>query len=116
MKRTKFYVCKQCGNILTDIGNAEIVCCGRELSPVASKEADEAHKMNIEKIEDDYYITFDHPMTKEHYISFFSYVRFDRVLTIKLYPEQGGEVRFPVMRGGKMYYYCNEHGLFEIKL
>ena len=113
MKRTKFYVCEKCGNFITGIGDCEIVCCGRKLSPLQPKKADEAHKLNIENIEDEYYITFSHPMTKEHYISFMSYVRFDRVLTLKLYPEQGGELRFPQMRGGKMYYYCNTHGLFE---
>ena len=113
MKRTKFYVCEECGNILTGIGNAEIMCCGRKLLPLKAKESDEAHKINIEKIEDDFYITFSHPMTKEHYISFISYVRCDKVFTVKLYPEQSGELRFPQMYGGKMYYYCNKHGLFE---
>lgn len=116
VKRTKFYVCKKCGNLLTSIADCEISCCGRKLSPLTAKEADEAHKLNVEKIEDDYYITFPHPMEKEHYISFFSYVRFDRVLTVKLYPEQNGELRFPQMRGGKMYYYCNKDGLFEVKI
>lgn len=116
VKRTKFYVCERCGNLLTSIGDAEIICCGRKLLPLSAKGYDEAHKINVEKIEDDFYITFSHPMTKEHYISFFSYVRFDRVLTIKLYPQQDGELRFPQMRGGKMYYYCNTHGLFEIKI
>lgn len=113
MKRTKFYVCEKCGNVLTSIGNSEIICCGRKLPSLIPQKADEAHKLNIENIEDEYYITFSHPMTKEHYISFVSYVRFDRGLIIKLYPEQGGELRFPKMRGGKMYYYCNIHGLFE---
>ena len=116
VKMTKFYVCEKCGNIITSIGNADIVCCGRKLSLLPAKEADDMHKLNIQKIEDDYYITFSHPMTKEHYISFVSYVRFDRVLTIKLYPEQSGELRFPQMRGGKMFYYCNTHGLFELKI
>lgn len=116
VKRTKFYVCEKCGNLLTGMGNAEVLCCGRKLSPLLAQVADEAHTLNIEKIEDDYYITFAHPMTKEHYISFVAYVRFDRVLIVKLYPEQDGELRFPQMRGGKMYYYCNEHGLFEIKI
>ncbi len=115
MKRTKFYVCEKCGNILTSVGDAYIVCCGRKLSPHSAQIPDKAHKLNIEKIEDEYYITFSHPMTKEHYISFVSYVRFDRVLTVKLYPEQDGELRFPQIRGGKMYYYCNTHGLFEVK-
>ena len=116
VKRTKFYVCTQCGNLLTGIGNAQISCCGRKLFPLVAKQADEAHSLSIEKAEDDYYITFSHPMIKEHYFSFVSYVRFDRVLTVKLYPEQGGEVRIPQMRGGKLYYYCTEHGLFELKI
>lgn len=115
VKRTKFYVCEKCGNVVTSVGEAEIICCGRKLIPLSAKEPDEAHNLNIEKIEDDFYITFSHPMIKEHFISFVSYVRFDRVLTVRLYPEQGGELRFPQMRGGKMYYYCNTHGLFELK-
>ncbi len=115
VKKTKFYVCAQCGNILTSVGNAEIVCCGRKLAPLAAKEADEAHKLKLETIEDDFYITFAHPMTKAHYISFISYVRFDRVLTVKLYPEQDAAVRFAKMFGGTLYYYCTGHGLFAYR-
>jgi transcriptional regulator with XRE-family HTH domain len=116
VKRTKFYVCQQCGNILTSVGNAEILCCGRKLSPLPVQSPDQAHKLSVQLIEDDFYITFPHPMTKEHFISFISYVRFDRVLTLKLYPEQGGEARLPRMRGGRLYYYCSNHGLFELKI
>ena len=116
MKKTKFYVCEKCGNILTSLGDSEIVCCGRNLSLLVAKNADQEHQICVEKIEDDYYVTFNHPMTKEHYISFAAYVRFDRVLTLKLYPEQASEVRFPLMRGGKFIYFCNTHGLFEQKL
>lgn len=112
VKRTKFYVCDKCGNLLTSIGDVEIACCGRRLLPLVAKESDQAHKLHVKKVEDEYYITFSHPMTKKHYISFVSYVRFDRVLTVKLYPEQDGAFRFPQMFGGKLYYYCNEHGLF----
>ena len=118
MKKTKFYVCDVCGNLVTDMGgskNTEIFCCGRKLSPMIPKTADSAHEFRFSMVEDEHLITFSHPMEKEHYISFVSYVRFDRVLTVKLYPEQDGELRFPVMRGGKFYYYCNEHGLFELK-
>lgn len=116
VKRTKFYVCENCGNILTSMGNAEVLCCGRKLSSLSPQIPDDDHTLSVQKIEDDFYITFPHPMTKEHYISFVAYVRFDRVLTIKLYPEQDGELRFPQMRGGKMYYFCNNHGLFELKI
>ena len=109
------YVCPKCGNILTNMAKAEIICCGRTLSPLVAKEPDADHSVCIQKIEDENYITFAHEMTKSHYISFVSYVRFDRVLTVKLYPEQDGEVRIPQMRGGKLYFYCTNHGLYEIK-
>lgn len=36
----------------------------------------------------------------------------DRLRLVKLYPEQGSEVRFPKMRGGKLYFHCSQHGLW----
>ena len=113
MKRIKFYICPACGNVITATGQGEISCCGRKLKPLEVKKADDAHQPMIEKVENDYYVTFDHEMKKEHYISFAAYVTYDRVLLIKLYPEQAAEVRFPQMNKGKLYFYCNEHGLQE---
>jgi len=113
MKRTKFYVCPCCGSFLQGTGNGQVVCCGKQLEALKAVSADDEHTINISEIEDDYYIEFNHEMTKEHYISFVSYVRFDRVLTIKLYPEQDSAVRFPKMYDGKIYFYCTKHGLFE---
>ena len=113
MKRIKFYVCPTCGNVLFSTGDADISCCGRKLSALAISALDDKHLMVIEKIEDDYFVTIDHDMTKAHYISFVAYVGYDRVLLIKLYPEQNAEVRFPQMHGDKLFAYCNEHGLWE---
>ena len=112
MKKVKFFVCPKCGNILTATSEAEIFCCGRKLDPLIPKPSDENHKLNVEEVEDDFYITFTHEMTKTHFISFIAYVSYDRVLLIRLYPEQGGEVRFPKMFGRKLYFYCNQHGLW----
>lgn len=116
MKRTKFYVCPHCGSFLQGTGNGQVVCCGKQLEALTAVLADDERTINISEIEDDYYIEFNHAMTKEHYISFVSYVRFDRVLTIKLYPEQDCAVRFPKMYGGKIYFYCSKHGLFEYQM
>ena len=70
---------------------------------------------NIEEVENDYYVEINHEMTKDHFISFVAYVTYDRVLLIKLYPEQSPTVRFPRLCGkferGKFYMYCNQHGL-----
>ena len=112
MKRIKFYTCPDCGNILTATGDAEISCCGRKLAPMAARPADEEHRLKVEKVEDDFYITFTHPMTKEHYLNFLAYAAPDRVLLVRLYPEQGGEVRMAQMHGGRLYYGCNRDGLW----
>ena len=32
MKKTKFYICPQCGNIITSSEDAAISCCGKKLS------------------------------------------------------------------------------------
>ncbi|KDR96458.1 Desulfoferrodoxin [Peptoclostridium litorale DSM 5388] len=112
MKKFKFYVCSNCGNIASNTGQAEISCCGRRLEPLAARPEDGEHNMKIDEIENDYYITIPHEMSKSHYISFVAYVMYDRVLLVKLYPEQNAEVRFPKMRGGKLYFYCSQHGLW----
>ena len=116
MKRIKFYVCPDCGNVLTATGPAEITCCGRKLSALTQKQADEAHQPAVENIENDYYVTFDHPMTKEHYLTFAAWVSYDRVLLMRLYPEQAAEVRFPRISRGKLYFYCSRDGLMEWKM
>lgn len=112
MKRVKLYVCPVCGNLLTATFTAEVSCCGRRLEPLVPQKADADHACTVEEIEDDWYVTFSHPMEKDHYIRFAAYVSYDRILLIKLYPEQGGEVRFPRMHGGTLYLCCSQHGLF----
>lgn len=112
MKRIKFFACQSCGNILTATGEGEVSCCGRKLSPLTACKADENHCINVSEVEDDLYITFSHEMAKSHFINFVAYVKWDRVLLIRLYPEQNAEVRFPKMNGGKIYYCCNRHGLW----
>lgn len=112
MKRIKFYHCPGCGNLLTATGEAEVACCGRKLSPMIPNISDETHCLKIEQVEEDYYITFPHEMTKAHHLNFVAYVNDHQMLFVKLYPEQGGEVRFPQLRGGKFYFGCNQHGLW----
>jgi DNA-binding XRE family transcriptional regulator len=112
MKRMKFYICPTCGNILTSTGEAEPSCCGRKLHALIPKPVDDLHRLAVETVEDDYYITFSHEMKKSHYLSFIACVDSDRILLVKLYPEQSGEVRFPKMYGGRIYFGCTQHGLW----
>lgn len=115
MKRVKFFMCPCCGNVMTSTGEAEISCCGRKLTALVPKPADDEHRLKIENIENDFYITFPHEMRKGHYICFIAYVSYDKVLFVKLYPEQGSELRIPRLHGGKFYFGCSKHGLWVTK-
>lgn len=116
MKKIKFYVCPHCGAVIQGTGECNIACCGKPLEPLKAVGADNEHELAVSEIENDYYITLKHDMTKEHYIGFIAYVAYDRLMIIRLYPEQDSAVRFPKMYGGRFYYYCNKHGLFEYQI
>ncbi len=116
MLRTKFYVCPLCGNILHATGNALISCCGITLPPLEAEDVDDAHKPVIEPVEDEYFITVPHPMTKQHYISFLAHLTSDRLQLVKLYPEGNAETRLRLRGRGFLYLYCNHHGLMKYKL
>ncbi len=116
MLRSKFYVCPICGNVFHSTGEAVISCCGVTLPPLIAEEPEEAHTVTVEEVEDEYYVTTDHPMTKEHYISFFAAVYEGGSSMVKLYPEGNAEARFKSGRFKRLYYYCNKDGLFVIPL
>ncbi len=116
MRRLKFYVCPECGNVLTATGGGELHCCGRRLEPLEPKPMDELHAVKVEPVEEDWYVTFSHPMEKDHYFRFAAFVGTERVLLVRLYPEQSGEFRIPQMRCGKLYLCCSRHGLYEVKV
>ena len=113
--RSKFHVCPVCGNVIHSTGGAVVSCCGITLPALEAEEADGAHAIRIEDVEDEKFITVAHPMTKEHYISFIAYVTGDRMQLVKLYPEGNAETRLPLRRTGVLYWYCNRHGLFKTK-
>ncbi len=113
MKRVKFYVCPTCGNIITATGEAEISCCGRKLSPLIPQAADESHRLHIEPAGDEYYITFPHEMTKTHFLNFVAQLSDERLLLVRMYPEQSGELHMPIIRRSKFYFGCSRHGLWQ---
>ena len=113
--RSKFYVCPICGNIIHCTGNTVVSCCGISLPPLEAEAADDDHAVTIEAVEDEHFITIRHPMTKEHFISFIAYVTSDRVQLVKLYPEGNAETRLQLRGVGRLYCYCNHHGLFRLR-
>ncbi len=114
--RSKFYVCPVCGNVIRTTGDAVISCCGIALPPLEAEEIDGEHEITVERVEDEYFITVRHEMTKTHFISFIAHLTSDRVQLVKFYPEGNAETRLQLRGRGCLYIYCNKHGPMKKKL
>ncbi|QSX08425.1 helix-turn-helix domain-containing protein [Alkalibacter rhizosphaerae] len=113
MKRLKFYVCGECGNILTSTEEASISCCGRKLMSLESKKAREEEKLSVAILEGDYYISSDHEMSKNNHIAFVAFLNGDTLLLRKLYPEWNLSTRIPKLSRGVLYWYSTQDGLYH---
>lgn len=115
MLKGRFYVCPVCGNVVRSVGDTVVSCCGITLPPQEAEAPDEEHALRVETVEDEYYVTLAHPMTKDHYISFLAAVSDQGMQFVKLYPEGNAEAYFKRSRVRKLFAFCNRHGLFELK-
>ena len=115
-ERARFYICPICGNVIWSMGEGAFSCCGVTLPPLEPEGPDERHVLSVATVDNEWYVSADHPMTKEHFLSFIALVSYDRVQLCKLYPEQAAEARFPRRGGGTLYACCNRHGLYRLKL
>ena len=79
MSRASFYVCPVCGNVIQSTGEAVISCCGITLPPLEAESADSSHQVNVDRVEDEYFVTLSHEMTKSHYISVIAAIRDDGI-------------------------------------
>ena len=109
MKKIKFFVCPICGNVITSLSNIELCCCSRKLSPLT---AQKNYDINTEQIENDWYITSSHPMTKDNYISFIAFVTGDNLQIYKQYPEWDVQLRIPKRGHGILFWHSTSKGLF----
>lgn len=114
--RTKLYVCPICANIIQSVGEAVVSCCGIVLPPLEAEPEDDEHRLRVERVEDEYYVTVAHEMSRQHHISFLAAVQDDSFELRKLYPEGNAEARFPIGRAKSLYCYCNRHGLFRTNI
>lgn len=111
MKKLRFYVCKECGNIITAATDTAVTCCGNKLTALEPKEAEENDRLKVKDIGVEWFISSDHEMTKEHYISFVAYIGDNSLMMFRQYPEWNIQITMPMYRIGKLVWYCNKHGL-----
>ena len=112
IRKMKFFVCPDCGNLVAAIADTSVTCCGRKLKVLEPIKAPEGEKLSVQTIEQDYFISSNHEMSRDHYIAFLAFVTSDTVILRKLYPEWDLQVRIPIISRGRLLWYCNRHGLF----
>lgn len=112
MNKVKFYVCTKCNSIMTATGSPMISCCGKVIEPLKPKKTDKDHVLKISNNGSELFVTSNHTMKKDHYITFIAYVVGDKVLIMKQYPEWNIEVSMLRQRNGILYFYCTNDGLY----
>ena len=70
----------------------------------------------MKSVEDEFFVTLNHPMDKSHFLSFMAYMTGDRCEIRVLYPEGSAGSRFFWRGSGWLYVFCNQHGLFRQKI
>ena len=111
MKKLNFYVCPDCGNLITAATEVGVSCCGRTLLPLEPQKPEEP--LSVEKIDDSWFVSSSHPMTKDHYVSFVALLTGDTLFLRRLYPEWDLQTRIPAFGHGILLWYCTKHGLFR---
>jgi len=126
MKSTeqKFYICKNCGNIvgLINNGGGSLVCCGDQMNELVPNTTDASVEKHVPVIMiDGNKITVEigsapHPMTEQHYIEWV-YIQTDKGGQRKvLEPGDNPCVEFVLTDDDNVesaYAYCNLHGLWK---
>lgn len=121
----KFYKCNRCGNIITFIENkgAPVKCCGEKMQEIVPDSVDAAAEKHVPVLKSEgqkVVITVSsvqHPMLKEHYISWVVLETKQGCQLKELQPEQAPEVQFMLGEDDEAvtaYAYCNLHGLWQL--
>ena len=102
--------------VLTTVSNAldahEII----KLTVLEARKAEDGERLKVEDIGGEWYITTDHEMTKEHYVSFVVYVTDNSIMMFRQYPEWGMNITMPMYRSGRLVWYCSRCGLLYQEL
>lgn len=111
MNASTYYVCPTCHNLSVCTGNAQVTCCGRPLTPLELKKANPNQELTVTLEGQEWYVTCEHPMTKENYIMFVALVNGSFMQLVKLYPEWGVNIRFIRQGYGRLLWYTPQDGL-----
>lgn len=86
-----------------------------EMTLLPCQEAAGSHLPKIQESDGEWFLEFDHPMEKSHYIAGVVVEHFDRYLTVGLYPEQNPSLRIPVSPASTIHVVCVPEGVFHFR-
>ena len=115
MLKASFCVCPVCGNVIVSTGEASVSCHGIALSKLGKNAVDDDPSVTVKVIEDEYFVSVNHPMTKGNYISFIAALSSDRVQMVKLYPEGNAEARVKMNGVREILFYSTTDGLYSLR-
>ena len=125
MKELVIKKCLKCGAIVKVIedcncDNCGINCCGKTMVACKANESDgavEKHKPTYTTTENEIVVTVNHVMDEDHYIEWICLLTDNTEEYVYLKPGDKPTVTFKKVPTGKIYSFCNKHGLWveEIK-
>lgn len=117
-----FLRCNICGNIIGMIHDAGVtpVCCGEEMELLTVNTTDASQEKHVpvaRRNGDEIAVNIgdtDHPMTKEHHITWIAVADENQTCRISLEMAGRPKAAFCMKNGGSatVYAYCNLHGLW----
>lgn len=120
----KFLKCEICGNVVASVedSGASISCCGAEMTEIEPNTADAATEKHVPVFSREGRLVrvsvgeTDHPMTREHFISWIAVMTTGGNQRKELKPGDRPSVCFALCEGEEItavYAYCNVHGLWK---
>ena len=112
--------CLKCGAMVKVIedckcGDCGIRCCGEPMKKITPNDSDgaiEKHKPTYEIDNDNIVVKVNHVMEEEHYIEYLCLLTDNTEEYVYLKPGDRAVAKFKKVTSGKVYSYCNKHGLW----
>ena len=120
MKELIIKKCLKCGATVKIIKDCEcdncgIKCCGEPMKEMKANSADaavEKHKPTYTIEDDKLIVTVNHVMEEDHYIEWICLLTENKEEYVYLKPGDEAKASFSKVTSGKIYSYCNKHGLW----
>ncbi len=112
--------CSKCGALIRiinecDCSDCGILCCQEKMITLESNSVDAAFEKHIPTYEFDHdqlVVKVNHVMEEEHFIEWICFLTDEREEVVYLEPGMDAVVTFSNIEKGKLYAYCNKHGLW----